>query len=960
MEVLRSTYPGSQLGVAWSQHMMEIAAKSQGLGFANCATIYGYGIMNTDTSPLSMERIWALIRSSDLLSNGEDRRLGSIYEFTKGIVFLGTPHRGSGNTEYTGLVVSAARALLRDPNHQLLQTLSQNSHILERERRSFASISGSSKFSIACLYEELPWKNFGLIVPEDSAVIDSFGVKKVSIPANHEDMCNISAEISARNEMLEATILEMLTFSEMNRRKDEVEEAHRETFNWLLDDTLGKNDGISQSDENNYRIIDIDFPNEITRIEFITWLRAGHGIYWINGKAGAGKSTLLKFIRDDPRTHDYLRCWAGDNSLVIADFFFHDRGSTLEKSKIGLLKAVLYQVMASCPSVVSRVPPRPWKELERHHKITGGQKIDCAEITQGEIIKANKDLLASPIAGARFCLFIDGLDEYDGNDRDIAEVLISMIAPAFESAFRNCSSLRLQDLTRGDITMYVYDQLKLADYYLDTMNVIDAAKFHSLMEEIVSRASGVFIWVKFAVASLLDGLECYDAIGELETRVKALPLDLEAFYDRMLKKIESCYHTAAVRIFSIILNNEFSLTPVELTFVETDDWEILRCPINHFSKDQLLARRQRMEGRIKSKYGGLVEVHKSESKPGSHYWDYHVSFIHQTLREYFQESRSWDILCHSTTSSSLDFNVVPAVSAMLDFKEEFCSFNPANSSGLSSSIFYILEQLRDDPLVNLSSSIALIKALETDLQTLIDSSLPEQINEIVHYRNQTPRVGSNSYSRNPWADGFIVMPVLSNMVFYVRHEIEKGNVKASQRTKLGLPLLFYALALFRHHTKLNPEMLALLPENGAQVNERPTPPLKALTDPALLDAQVKKRPTPALKHLADPAILSIWKMNSPWEALLMSFSAWKHSVEIFEKVVGLFLEAGADISRLYEPLPHQAQSCISTLLQDKHNKPVLQILQKHGLKLHVDLRNEGTDSHSPSSCSQRTKRARIS
>ena len=34
--------------------------------------------------------------------------------------------------------------------------------------------------------------HFPQIVPEDSAVLDGFGVKKISVPANHTDMCKFS------------------------------------------------------------------------------------------------------------------------------------------------------------------------------------------------------------------------------------------------------------------------------------------------------------------------------------------------------------------------------------------------------------------------------------------------------------------------------------------------------------------------------------------------------------------------------------------------------------------------------------------------------------------------------------------------------------------------------------------------------------------------------------------------
>ncbi len=97
-------------------------------------------------------------------------------------------------------MANIAKLALQQPNDKLIKLLARESDILERQRRSFTSISNS--IPIACICEELP-TGIGLvrlpimaptvltcdqIVPEYSASFDGFLVRTSSVPANHMGM----------------------------------------------------------------------------------------------------------------------------------------------------------------------------------------------------------------------------------------------------------------------------------------------------------------------------------------------------------------------------------------------------------------------------------------------------------------------------------------------------------------------------------------------------------------------------------------------------------------------------------------------------------------------------------------------------------------------------------------------------------------------------------------------------
>lgn len=94
-----------------------------------------------------------------------------------------------------------------------------------------------------------------------------------------------------------------LHFDEIQKRQESIKDAHRNTFEWIFDQStqsLGRWDN------------------------FVNWLEKGQGIYWINGKAGSGKSTLMRFLTQEEyeRTMESLRKWSGTKNVISLSFFF--------------------------------------------------------------------------------------------------------------------------------------------------------------------------------------------------------------------------------------------------------------------------------------------------------------------------------------------------------------------------------------------------------------------------------------------------------------------------------------------------------------------------------------------------------------------------------------------------------------------------------------------------------------
>ncbi|KAK5046718.1 hypothetical protein LTR84_007479 [Exophiala bonariae] len=462
----------------------------------------------------------------------------------------------------------------------------------------------------------------------------------------------------------------------MSRRHEQIAEAFDHTFQWILQ---GDQDDVNTTE--GAQVNDLVSLQRATRTNFISWLRSGSGIFWIDGKAGSGKSTLMKLIFHSPETRVHLRHWSGSCDLFVGHFHFFDRGSSLEKSQEGLIRHLLYQIFERYPHLMNEVYKSHWDRLRgagRAYLRTDptAKYLYEAILTRSELVAALQAVLFSTIGKVRICFLIDGLDEFNGTDREVLELMAqleSMYAKsatwhkicvssrphiAFEAAFRKRPSLRMQDLTKNDIYHYVNSRLRSQDLPIDHLAPEDLVRFETLVDDIVEKARGVFLWVHLAVMSLLHGLDQSDWMHELEARVRGLPPELDTFYDRMVNLIDPGYRYQAARIFRIMLDSPDPPHPLILSFLENNNDDIDRHPREAFSYKALNARGKHMEQRLRSRFWGLIEISRQTtsiadwSKSTTADWTkFNALFFHQTVRDYFKRPEPWKMMLDGMTVS---------------------------------------------------------------------------------------------------------------------------------------------------------------------------------------------------------------------------------------------------------------------------------------------------------------------
>ncbi len=117
----------------------------------------------------------------------------SVLEATRGIVFMGTPHKGSSLASW-GNTVAKYLSKVRAVNRKLLRTLEVDSNVWRGVEEEFQQLlqnpTYSRKIKVFCFYEEQQVRAVGFIVPQDSAILPQY--PNTSIHANHTDMTKFS------------------------------------------------------------------------------------------------------------------------------------------------------------------------------------------------------------------------------------------------------------------------------------------------------------------------------------------------------------------------------------------------------------------------------------------------------------------------------------------------------------------------------------------------------------------------------------------------------------------------------------------------------------------------------------------------------------------------------------------------------------------------------------------------
>jgi hypothetical protein len=463
------------------------------------------------------------------------------------------------------------------------------------------------------------------------------------LSALQDMMAHVS--LSERNVARELAIISSLGFESRTVRHSAISPAHKETFQWVFET---RTDPTQEQAATSNTLFSGDKQPKLLK-----WLKHGGGAFWVSGKPGSGKSTFMKFIADHPATRSALSHWAHPLPVVIASHYFWGSGTEMQKSLQGLLQTLLYDIFRHCPDLIRVTCPSRWEAEQQEHERQ--QPWTLPELrTVLEAISAQSGI------ARKFCFFIDGLDEFDGEHLDFCDSLMAMMdSPniklcvssrpwnVFEDAFGQDMERKIyiHELTRPDIIRYARDRLYQHPRW--RLLGLPPARASLLIESIADKAQGVFLWVTIVTRLLREGLTNDDTPADLRRRLESFPSDLEPFFKQIVESVPGFYRVKMAEALRIALAAHEPLDAMIYSFHDDaerqdsgDDGEFApEQPLGwECNAEAMEARREQVARRLNGRCRGLLELNFMGK----------IDFLHRTVTDFLRTREMSDFLRANT------------------------------------------------------------------------------------------------------------------------------------------------------------------------------------------------------------------------------------------------------------------------------------------------------------------------
>ncbi|KAI4606605.1 hypothetical protein J4E83_009977 [Alternaria metachromatica] len=480
-------------------------------------------------------------------------------------------------------------------------------------------------------------------------------IRKQSI-AHHDWKTTETVDVSAFSDTFENSVvsndmegrfaslmLARLHFTGMHDRYKAIPIAHPGTSRWIFDASPEQ-------------------PNTDDFDSFPRWLAAtgSSNAYWISGKPGTGKSMLMKFVSSHRCTTAHLRAWAKGRKLVKGSFFLSSPGNDMQKSRMGLLQALLHSALKGDMEILIQVFRHRWQQF----LASGGGR---QPFTWLELRQAFMTMISTPSTPTSFFFAIDGLDELEGGLKDILQLIkdvakyphvkvcvASRSSPELLRALAGHPNLRPERWNRQDIYTYVTASLVRSQVYVK-LSKKDPIRATELVKGIAKKAAGVFLWAYIVAQLLLDDLAPTARVGSLIARLETMPSGLEQLFITLLGRLDTKHLKHASQLLRLMTIKPRPLL-LELWFADgNNDDAALRNEARPLSDNEIFERLEMMNRRLVSRCRGFLETESQSGSPSSGLSKTsRVTWTHRIAKDFVRSQRIWNTILDNTGHDAFD------------------------------------------------------------------------------------------------------------------------------------------------------------------------------------------------------------------------------------------------------------------------------------------------------------------
>ncbi|ETS84294.1 hypothetical protein PFICI_02319 [Pestalotiopsis fici W106-1] len=494
----------------------------------------------------------------------------SVIEATTGLIFLGTPFRGS---KMQPLAVFAAALMTPMGSHSgIVKNLGYDDVDLHDNLHDFCRLCNRLSLTSCCFFE-LDSTDYGrkagisgiikgMCVEEASACItghdrfslqtDHFKLNKFAGPGDRSFLL-VSSKIKKLADNAAGIVdrrrnpLEIVTSNDYaHTKKPEARNCLRDLF--LSDPAEDKQRLKRKKGKRAANTCEWVLSTE----ELTAWLGTGteptsrFNVLWLYGNPGTGKSTMALYLADE-----LANVFTRTNGKTLA-YFFCDSSIEERKTATAVVRGLLLQLVQQHPQLLDDILP---KYDER-----GANVFTSFDAVWSMFIKAAADKKT----GVKFCI-IDALDECDAASQ---KTLLQQLEETFKDpeSVRNVSFLITsrpypeirepleQFATNADLAAFPQVTKDIERCIAENVATLEKRKYYTkaVTEQVKKilrdKAQGTFLWIGLACKELTD-VDSKDAVQCLQD----LPQGLPALYESLLERAMQRPH-ADKRIIQQILS----------------------------------------------------------------------------------------------------------------------------------------------------------------------------------------------------------------------------------------------------------------------------------------------------------------------------------------------------------------------------------------------------------------------